>query len=172
MTVGRSRVDEMSRPTSASAALSRVRRWISSNSRAFSSATPMLDATVVSNRSSDSPKACSRTKFDMLRMPSTRSLPMTGTAAIDCSGSVPGIVVVPAASISAMVFHTTSRRVLTMVSHAARGRRLRREFQALPALIEVKVVDEAGLGLHPPNGDVVASEHLAHLVAHEVHDGL
>ena len=67
ITVGRSSVDEMSRPTSASAALSRVRRWISSNRRAFSRATPMLAATVVSRRSSDSPKACSRSKLETLR---------------------------------------------------------------------------------------------------------
>ena len=46
MTVDRSSDDERSRPTSRSAAVSRVRRCISSNSRAFSSATPMLAATV------------------------------------------------------------------------------------------------------------------------------
>ena len=53
----------MSRPTSASAAVSRVRRCVSSNSRAFSSATLMLLASVCSRRTSDSLNACSRSTF-------------------------------------------------------------------------------------------------------------
>ena len=60
ITVGRSSVDEMSRPTSASAAVSRVRRWVSSKRRAFSSATLMLLASVCSRRTSEALNACSR----------------------------------------------------------------------------------------------------------------
>ena len=56
----RSSVAEMSRPTSASAAVSRLRRCVSSNRRAFSSAMLMLLASVCSRRTSDSPNACSR----------------------------------------------------------------------------------------------------------------
>ena len=60
ITVCRSRVDDTSRPTSASAALSRVRLRISSKRFALCSATLSAPANVSRNRTSDSPKACSR----------------------------------------------------------------------------------------------------------------
>ncbi len=61
----------MSRPTSASAAASRVRRCVSSKSRAFSSATLMLLASVCSRRTSEALNACSR--FMSIRLISPRA---------------------------------------------------------------------------------------------------
>jgi len=104
-TVGTSKFLDMASPTllmmASSAARSSVilsRLWVSSNRRAFSSATPMLDATVVNKRTSESLKAFSLSKLLMLTNPRTWFPVMIGTATRDFSLSVPSKV---GASISA-----------------------------------------------------------------------
>ncbi len=77
------------------------RRCVSSKRRAFSSATPIDAATVCSRRSSDSPNAYSRSWFSRITPPSTRSLPMIGTNAMDLAASVPGSTVPPVSALSA-----------------------------------------------------------------------
>jgi hypothetical protein len=66
-------------------------RCVSAKLRALSSATPMLEATVVSRRSSASPKAFSRSWSSSWIVPSTRSLPTIGTTAMLADWSVPGM---------------------------------------------------------------------------------
>ena len=67
-------------------------RCVSSNSRAFSSATLMLLASVCKSRTSDSVYACSRSVSIRLTIPRTWSPATIGTNTSDFVGSVPGIV--------------------------------------------------------------------------------
>jgi len=82
-------------------------RCVSSNSRALSSATPMLAATVLSSLISDAPNAFSRSKFSMSIVPSTRSLPRIGTRTMQSAWSVPGTIVRPRARISATLLRSS-----------------------------------------------------------------
>ncbi len=69
------------------------RRCVSSKSRAFSSATPMLAATVDSSRTSASPKAFSRSMFSTDMNPSRRSPAKIGTATPERLMSVPSATI-------------------------------------------------------------------------------
>ena len=77
------------------------RRFVSSNSRAFSSATPMLAASVLSSRSSASLKACAW-MLSRPTTPTTRSPALIGTPSHD-RVSVPPTWTAPAASCSSSV---------------------------------------------------------------------
>ena len=68
----------------------------------------MLDATVISRRTSDSLNAYSRSKLSMVMPPMTRSLLMIGTDTTDNDVSVPGTT--PTAATSACVSWTLGSR--------------------------------------------------------------
>ena len=87
----RDRASPTSLTTASSAARSSASassRFVSSNSRAFSSATPMLDAIVVSRRSSASLKASCRV-LSRIRIPMLRSPDLIGTPSQDSVTSPP-----------------------------------------------------------------------------------
>ncbi len=87
------------------------RRCVSSKRRAFSSATPMLAATVLRSASCASAKANSRSWSSSTTIPSTRRLPIIGTAQMEWAQSVPGTAPVrPAATCSARVLSTLDSR--------------------------------------------------------------
>ena len=173
ITVARSSDDDRSRPTSASAAVSRARRCVSSKSRAFCSATPIDAATVVRRCTAASSKASSRSKLSSEI--DARSLPpiSTGTNTARQRGSVPGVVWMPSASIAARSVTTTvgpaSNAWISFRSglYGNAGRCSR-----LPVLVGVQVVNEIGLLVAPADADVVAAEQLAQLVADDVDDAL
>ena len=83
--------------------------FVSSNSRAFSSATPMPVAMVWSRLTSASPKAPSRSKLCNEMAPSSRLAEKNGTMAVDRLWSVPAMRFRPKAAISAALFATTGR---------------------------------------------------------------
>ena len=93
------------------------RRWVSSKRRAFSRAVPRDAETVVSRRSSDSPKAFSRSKLSSPIPPRTLSLLIMGTSIDDLDAFVPGKGIMAFSfSNSATVFMTMGCRVFVILS--------------------------------------------------------
>ncbi len=95
-------------------------RCVSSNSRAFSRATPISPTIVCSNRISSGPKAYSRSKLSTTTTPTTRSPTMILAVTLESEHSVPGAT--PAAATSAAVLRTmTLRSEMTSFQRASGG---------------------------------------------------
>ena len=111
--------------SAARSSVSVSRRFVSSNRRAFSRATPMLEPSVPRRRSSASLNACSSTASSPMT-PITRLAPVIGTPSQD-SVSVPPIEIAPAAFRSAAVPTRSGRFVRmtvdVMPSPSSRGSR-------------------------------------------------
>ncbi len=75
----------------------------------------MLEATVASRRTSESLKACSRSKLSTMIEPITRSLPTMGTLTPESATSVPGRT--PLSNTSAFVRVTFGSRRPTIAAH-------------------------------------------------------
>ena len=108
--------------SAARCSVSLSRRCVSSNSRAFSSATPMLAATVDSRRTSASPKASSRSWFSTMTVPRKRSPENIGTKTDDRLWSVPSKWKSPSASAVAPVRWTTTGLALAAAACRSAGR--------------------------------------------------
>ncbi len=148
-------------------------RCVSSKSRAFSSATPMLEATVESRRTSASPKASSRSKLSRMMEPRKRSpdehrhehrglAPVGARDDLHAEGIRRGPVV-----------HDDRLALEQLRMHGPIAVFRKRDPLLLDAmLVRIERTNEAGLLLTPEDAHVPRPEYLAQLVAHQVDDRL
>ena len=149
------------------------RRCVSSNRRAFSSATPMLEATVVSKRISASPYACSRTWFS--RRQHTRQTVARKDRDEDNRERAVGArhqADARSVELGGRVVHERSAGLAHPAERTAGHEHHRRDLQPLAVLVLVQKMEQAGLRIDQANADVLGLQHRAQLVAHEVDDGL
>ena len=99
----------MTASSAARCSVSARRCFVSVNKRAFSRATPMLEANVPSRRSSDSVKPNCSSRSSPIT-PRTRSPARIGTPSHDSASSLP-TVMAPCALVSAAVFRRSGCRV-------------------------------------------------------------
>ena len=152
------------------------RRCVSSKRRAFSSATLMVVASVVSRRTSDSPKACSRSWFSsedradhavaaddrdadarsaLVACPESRRIPIRSRLLGTCSLMTSGCRVCRR-SLRSRFSGTRARRT---IDSACRARRCRGNGRGWSAVV-------------PADADVAGVEYVAQLVADQVDDRL
>ena len=147
------------------------RRCVSANRRAFSSATPMLAATVVSRRTSGSPKAPSRSWFSTTSAPTARVLPRIGRPMHERHWSVPCTRVNPIGSSSARVRTTSTSRPWRIRHIALPGRkRTGGGLSRTSCSYDIRHLDLVALAVPPEDGQVAHAEDRAKLVADQVDD--
>ena len=141
--------DESAWPTLFTVASSPTRWRVSCTSRAFSSATVTLPASVVRSRWSSSPKACSRSMFCSEITPAVLPPATSGTKSTDFGRSPATIAAAVSLGLGIEVLGDQQR--LARLQHVLReaGQRSRLGPQPLPSFDQVRVLDEAGTPRRP-----------------------